>query len=124
MKEITHELAGSTCFTKLDGTSSYLCIVLDYESSLLMIFNTPWGRFRFVHLHWGLVCAQDILQWMMDQILNCCDRVIGITDDVVVHGKDDKEHEKCLHQQIRVTSEHWLVFNKGKCAVKQTSIVK
>ena len=50
VEEITHELAGSTCFTKLDGTSSYLCIVLDYESSLLTAFNTPWGRFRFVCL--------------------------------------------------------------------------
>ena len=92
VEEITHELAGSTCFTKLDGTSSYLCIVLDYESSLLTTFNTPWGRFRFVYLPLGLACAQDILQWMMDQILTHCDGVIGIADDVVVNGKDDKEH--------------------------------
>ena len=70
---ITHELAGSTCFTKLDGTSSYLCIVLDYESSLLITFNAPWGWFRFVCLPWGLACAQDFFQWMMDQILMHCD---------------------------------------------------
>ena len=35
LEEITHELAGSTKFTKVDGSSSYYCIVLDYESSLL-----------------------------------------------------------------------------------------
>ena len=45
------------------------------------------------------------------------------TDDVVVHGRDDKECDKCLHKFIRVTFEHGLVFNKDKCAVKQTSIV-
>ena len=95
MEDITHELAGSTCFTKLDGASSYLCIVLDYESSLLTTFNTPWGRFC---LPWGLDCAQDIFQWMMDQILTHCDGVIGIADDVVVHGRDDKEHDKHLHK--------------------------
>ena len=98
MEEITDELAGSTCFTKLDGTSSYLCIVLNYESSLLMTFNTPWGRFRFVCLPWGLACAQDIFQWMMDQIFTCCNGMIGIADDVVVHVKDDKEHDKHLHK--------------------------
>ena len=38
LEEITHELAGSTKFTKLDG--SYHCIVLDYESSLLTTFST------------------------------------------------------------------------------------
>ena len=48
VEEITHELAGSRKFTKLDGTSSYLCIVLDYESSLLTTFNMLWGRYRFI----------------------------------------------------------------------------
>ena len=69
LDEITHKLGGSTHFTKLDGTSSYLCLVLDYESSLLTMFNTLWGCYRFVHLPWDLACAHDIFQWMMDQIL-------------------------------------------------------
>ena len=33
LEEITHELAGSTKFTKVDGSSSYYCIVLDYEET-------------------------------------------------------------------------------------------
>ena len=41
IEEITHQLAGSKKFTKVNGTLSYLCIVLDYESSLLTTFNTP-----------------------------------------------------------------------------------
>ena len=40
LEEITHQLAGSTRFTKFDGTSSYLCIVLDYKSSPLNIQHT------------------------------------------------------------------------------------
>ena len=66
VEETTHQLAGSKKFTKVNGTSSYLCIVLDYESFLLTTFNTPWGRYRFVCLLWGLSCAQDISQRMMD----------------------------------------------------------
>ena len=49
--------------------------------------------------------------------------MIGITDDVVAHGKDDKEHNKHLQKFMRVACEHGLVFNKDKCAVKQTSVV-
>ena len=41
VEEITNELTGNTCFTRLGGTLSYLYIVLDCESSLLMTFNTP-----------------------------------------------------------------------------------
>ena len=77
IEEISHQLAGSKMFTKVDGTSSYLYIVLDYASSLLTMFNTPWGRCRFIHLPWGLTCARDIFQWMMDQILECHEGAIA-----------------------------------------------
>ena len=45
LEKITHELAGSMKFTKVDGSSSYYCIVLDYESSLLTTFNTHRGNY-------------------------------------------------------------------------------
>ena len=122
LDEITHELGGSTCFMKLDGTSSYLCVVLDYESSLLTMFNTPWGCYIFICLPWGLACAQDIFQWMMDQILEHCKGVIGIADNVIIHGHDDKEHDGYLHTLMQVTREHGLVLNGEKCAIKQPTI--
>ena len=87
LEKITHELAGSTKFTKVDGSSCYYCIVLNYESSLLIIFNTHRGRFRFVRLPFRLACAQDIFQRMMDQILDHCGGVIRIADYIILHGK-------------------------------------
>ena len=122
LEEITHELAGSTKFTKVDGSSSYYCIVLDYESSLLTTFNTHRGRFHFVRLPFGLACAQDIFQRMMDQILDRCEGVIGIADDIIIHGKDDAEHDRRLHKFIRVAREHGLVLNKKKCEVKKATL--
>ena len=83
-----------------------------------MTFNTLWGCYRFVHLPWGLACAQDIFQWMMDQILECCKGVIGIADYVIIHGHDDEEHNQCLHTLMQVTREHRFVFNSEKCAIK------
>ena len=115
-------MAGSKKFTKVDGMSSYLCIVLDYESSLLTTFNTPWGRYRFISLPWGLSCAQDIFQQMMDQILECYEGVIGITDDVVIHGKDDEDHDRNLHNFMCRACKHGLVFNREKCEVKKDSV--
>ena len=61
----------------MDGSSSYYCIVLDNESSLLTTFNTHRGKFHFVHLPFELPCSPDIFQRMMDQILDCCEGVIG-----------------------------------------------
>ena len=70
LEEITHELAGSTKFTKVDRSSSYYYIVLDYESSLLTTFNTHRRRFCFVHLPFRLTCAQDIFQRMIESRSN------------------------------------------------------
>ena len=71
---------------------------------------------------WGMTYAQDIFQCMMDQILHHCDGMIGITDDVIVHDKDDTEHDRCLHKLMEIAHEHGLVFIGGKCAVKQSSV--
>ena len=58
----------------------------------------------------------------MDQILEHCEGVIGITDVVVVHGKDDAEHDRCLHNLMQVAHDHGLIFNQEKCDVKATSV--
>ena len=50
VEEITHNFAGSTVFTKVDGTASYYCVELDEESQLLTTFNSPFGRYCLVLL--------------------------------------------------------------------------
>ena len=68
----SHELAHSCYFTKLDAHHEYWSIILNQESSLLMTFNSPFGRYHFLWLPFGLVCSQDIFLKKMDQILEEC----------------------------------------------------
>ena len=58
----------------------------------------------------------------MDQILDHCEGVIGIADDIIIHGKDDAEHDRRLHKFMKVAREHGLVLNKKKCEVKSNCI--
>ena len=62
VEEVAHEFANSHYFPKLDACHGYWSIVLDEESSLLMNFNSPFGRYCFLHLPFGLVCSQYIFQ--------------------------------------------------------------
>ena len=48
--------------------------------------------------------------------------MIGIRDSVVVHGKDDEEHNQQLHKLMKVAQEHGPVFSGEKCAVKCNSM--
>ena len=57
---------------------------------------------------------------MMDQIIDHCGGVIGIADDIIIHGKDEAEHDRRIHKFMKVTREHGLVLNK-KCEVKSNS---
>ena len=60
--DILPELAKSKFKTLEDATSGYWHIVLDLDSSLLTMFNTAWGKFRWLRLPFGLKIASDVFQ--------------------------------------------------------------
>ena len=47
-------------FSVLDANSGYWQIELDDGSSKLCTFNTPWGRYLYTRLHFGIKTAGDI----------------------------------------------------------------
>ena len=122
VEEVTHEFAHSHNFTNLDACHGYWSIVLDQESSLLTTFNSPFGRYDFLCLPFGLVCSQDIFQKKMDQILAECQGCIGIADDITIHGHTKAEHDTHLWNLMQVTCKYGLVFNPQKTCVKAPAI--
>ena len=60
----------------------------------------------------------------MDQFLNNCEGAIRIANDksIIIHGKDDAEHDSRLHKFMKVAREHGLVMGKKKCEVKNNSV--
>ena len=97
VEEVAHEFTNLYYFTKLDAHHGYWSIVLDEESSLLTTFNSPFGRYHFLHLPFGLVCSQEIFQKKIDQFLEECPGHIGIADDITIHGHTEAEHDAHLH---------------------------
>ena len=55
-------LRGKKNFSVVDAKKGYWHVELDYPSSLLCIFNTPSGRYRFMRLPFGVVVSPDVLQ--------------------------------------------------------------
>ena len=60
VEEVAHKFTHSCFFTKLDTCHGYWSIVLNQDSSLLSTFNSPFDRYCFLRLPFGLVCSQDI----------------------------------------------------------------
>ena len=122
VEEVTHEFANLHYFTKLNTCHGYWSIVLDEESSLLTTFNSPFGRYCFLHLPFGLVCSQDIFQKKMEQFLEECPGCIWITNDITVHGCTEAEHDAHLHNLMQVGHKYGVVFNPQKMHVKAPAV--
>ena len=114
VEEVAHEFTHSHYFTKLDAHHGYWLIVLDQESSLLTTFNSPFERYHFLCLPFGLVCSQDIFQKKMDQFLEECQGCIGIADGITVHSHSKAEHDAHLWNLMCVAHKYGLVFNPQK----------
>ena len=56
-EEIMSMMAGATRFSKIDASLGYWQIALDKESSNLLAFNMPFGRYKFKRLPFGVHCA-------------------------------------------------------------------
>lgn len=122
LEELTHKFAGSKFFSKLDAKNGYWSVELDSESQLLTTFNSPFGRFCFNRMPFGLVMSQDVFQQRMDQILEQCPGTIGIADDVAVFGQTEADHDANLRNLMHVAAQNGLTFNSSKCSIKNKKI--
>ena len=78
IEEITHHFRGTKVFSKLDAKSSYWSVLVDPESKPLTTLRTPFGRYCYVRLSFGLSVSQDIYQKKIDHILAQVDGATGI----------------------------------------------
>lgn len=117
-EEVTYKLMTAKYFSKLDAKSGYWSICLDEESQHLTTFNTPFGRYCFRRLPFGLKTSQDVFQLAMDRTLEGLPGVIAIADDIVVYGSTIKEHDDNLQRLMERARQQNLVFNKEKCLIK------
>ncbi|UYV62759.1 K02A2.6-like [Cordylochernes scorpioides] len=116
------QLKGAKLFTKLDANSGFWQIPLSSESSALTTFITPFGRFRFKRLPFGISSAPEIFQKRMGQILEGLEGTLCHMDDIMVYGSCQEEHDKRLETVLTRVSKSGLTLNKDKCKFAVTTI--
>ena len=122
IEEVVQNMPDANVFTKLGATSGYWQLKLDEESSKLCTFNTPFGRYRFQRLPFGIVSASEIFQRVMSQMVEDKDGAEDVMDDIVVWGKDRKEHDKRLKKVMDKAKSYGLKFNEKKCEFRKDEI--
>ena len=96
---------------------------LDDESSKLTTFDTPFGRYRWKRLPFGISVASEIFQKRLNQALDRLDGLLTIHDDMVVYGVSDTEeepmadHNKKLEQFLQRCRQKGVKLNEKKLKV-------
>ena len=59
-EEILAQMTDAKFFTKLDASNAFWQVKLDEKSSKLLTFNTPFGRYKYLRMPYGMHLASEI----------------------------------------------------------------
>ena len=120
--QILAQLAQARIFTKLDANSGFWQIPLDPSSSLLKTFITPFVRYCFHRLPFGISSAPEHFQRQMSEALSGLPGVVCMMDDVLIHAMTREEHDERLKKVLSCLEGLGMTFNSEKCQFVQSSV--
>lgn len=126
--EILLELAQAKAFSTVYLQSGYWHCILDKESSLLTTLATPFGRYPWCRLPFGLSVSSDIFQKRINQTLEGLNDVLNIPDDILICGVSNTiEEANAIHNQnlealLKRCHERNISLNRDKLKLQRKEV--
>ena len=89
---------------------------------------TPWGRYRWARLPFGLKVSSEIFQKKLHQAIGDLDGVICVADDIMVvgsgttEGKANQDHARNFKKLIERCQKYDIKINRAKMSLKQNEV--
>ncbi|XP_060070555.1 uncharacterized protein K02A2.6-like [Ylistrum balloti] len=128
IEDILPQLHRAKVFSVLDARSGFWHVELDEESSLLTTFNTPYGRYRWLRMPFGISTAPEEYQRRQNQTVEGLPGVHSIVDDILVYGEGETEaeaivdHDRKLLLLLDRCRERGLKLNKDKLKLRRKEV--
>lgn len=116
------DLNGAKVFSKLDLNAGYHQLELHPESRNITTFSTHVGLRRYKRLSFGISSAAEVFQNTLSTALEGLRGVRNISDDIIVFGENQLEHDKNLEAVFKRLSERTLTLNKDKCEFNKSQL--
>ncbi|XP_046571037.1 uncharacterized protein K02A2.6-like [Haliotis rubra] len=118
--DILPELSNAKCFTLADAKNGFWHIQLEEKSSFLTTFETPWGRYRWLRMPFGLSPAPEEFQRRLNEAICGLDGVRAVHDDVLIYGVGDTyevaeaDHDEKLSKFLDRCRNRTIKLNRSK----------
>ena len=122
-EEIASRLNGAKIFTNLDANKGYWQIPLDENSIKLTTFNTPFGRYQYTRLPYGIHSAQEVFHKRVSQSFDGIQQVETDIDDILIWGQKDEDHDFQLIRCLEKAQKIGITMNINKCQFKAEELV-
>ena len=99
-------------FSKFDVKNAFWHYELDEESSFLTTMITPFGRYRWSRLPFGVNVASEIFQRKLLEQLDGLEYTIAIADDCSI-ASPEKEHDKAIHAFLQRCNDSNIRLNSS-----------
>ncbi|XP_022805060.1 uncharacterized protein K02A2.6-like [Stylophora pistillata] len=122
VEDVISRMPSAKVFSVLDANHGFWQVKLATDSNKLGTFNTPFGRYSYTRLPFGIASAPEVFQNVMSHLFQDIDGVEVIVDDLVVWGKDLEQHDVRLRQVLDRCREHNFKLNREECHFRVSEV--
>ncbi|KAK4296250.1 hypothetical protein Pmani_031249 [Petrolisthes manimaculis] len=128
IEDIATRLSGARVFSILDVKQGFWHVQLEEQSSYLTTFNTPFGRYRWLRMPFGISSAPEIFQQRMHQLIEGLQGVEVMADDFVVYGcgatreEAMADHDRKLQEFLCRCNEQNVVLGIDKLQLRLSEV--
>lgn len=112
IEDVASRLHGAKVFTVLDVKQGFWHVELDEPSSFLTTFHTPFGRYRWKRMPFGISSAPEVFQRRMHELIEGLQGVEVIADDFMTVGYGEQ-----LEEAVRNHDQNLAAFLQ-RCTVR------
>jgi transposase InsO family protein len=128
LDEILPKLNNAKVFTTLDAKDGFYQIVLDEASSKMTTFWTPFGRYRYLRMPFGVNTAPEEFECKLQEKVADLPGVEVLRDDMLVIGygttqeEAERNHNDNLKKLLNRAREINLKLNSKKMNLRKTEV--
>ena len=124
IEELIANLGSSRFITTLDLTKGYYQVPVTPKHQEKTAFVTPYGKYEFVTMPFGLISAPSTFQRLMDEVLDGLHEfTVAYLDDILIHSQTWDQHMKHLDTVFTKLRNAGLNVKERKCTFARGSCV-